>query len=153
MSSAGTGGCAPTGGSSIPPGRHAPGTALTANPTFDQVVTFLDWFGHPDNDVHNGVSPKNLPANLNNCNPAAAMATLVSREPMVPLAFLRLSQVPAPCTDSQVSSSFLALVLVSLTRHLPSKMGCVPVLIRSQEDQVPLLVFLTWISTLMMMPP
>ena len=142
-----------TGGQRFLSGGHAPGTALMANPALEQIIFSVDWFGHPDNDVHNGVSPKNLPANLNNCNPAAAMATLVSREPMVPLAFLRLSQVPAPCTDSQVSSSFLALVLVSLTRHLPSKMGCVPVLIRSQEDQVPLLVFLTWISTLMMMPP
>ena len=90
MSSIGTGGSTPAGGGSILPGGHAPGAALTVNPMLAEVVALADWFGHPDNNVFDGMALTSFPANLNNCNPAFTMATLVSVKPTAPLAFLGL---------------------------------------------------------------
>ena len=90
MPSAGTGSGAPLGGGGIPPGGSAPGSTATVNPTLDQVITFSDWFGHADNDIFDGVSLTNVPANLATYDPTAAMTTLVSLKPMAPLAFFGL---------------------------------------------------------------
>ena len=91
MSSTGTGGGAPVGGSGgILPGGPAPGTGPLVNPTLDKVTTLADWFGHPDNDIFDGVALTSVPVNLASYNPATTMATLVSLEPMAPLVFLRL---------------------------------------------------------------
>ena len=91
MASAGTGGRAAVGGSGIIlPGRHTPDAVPVLTPALNKVVALSGWFGHPDNDNFNGVSLSELPVNFANCNPAAAMTTLVSLEPMVPVAFLGL---------------------------------------------------------------
>ena len=137
MSSAGTGGCAPTGGSSIPPGRHAPGTALTANPTFDQVVTFLDWFGHPDNDIFDGMT-------LTKVFLPTSTATILQLPWQLlflfsqsrPWHFLDFSHLPVPRMDLRISSCSLAPVLVSLVPHLPSMLDSMPTQTKLQEDQV-----------------
>ena len=71
MSSAGTGGGAPTGGGGILPGGHTPSAAGAVNPALDQVVAFVDRFGHPDNDIFDGMTLTSVPVNLDNCNPAA----------------------------------------------------------------------------------
>ena len=57
-----------------------------ANPTLDEVATLADWFGHPDNNIFDGMTL----TSLNTYNPAVTMATLVSLKPMAPLAFLGL---------------------------------------------------------------
>ena len=90
MSGTGTRSGAPLGGGNILPGGNAPGGMAAANPTLDQVITFLDWFGHADNDIFDGVSLTEVPANLAACDPTAAMTTLVSLKPTAPLAFLGL---------------------------------------------------------------
>ena len=53
MSSVGTGGrAAVDSGSSIPSGRHTPGTAPVLTRVLDEVLTFLDWFGHPNDKLN-----------------------------------------------------------------------------------------------------
>ena len=73
MSSAGTGGGARAGGGGIPPGGHAPGTAHTANPALAEVATLADWFGHPNDNVFDGMALMSLSTNLTTCNPAVTM--------------------------------------------------------------------------------
>ena len=91
MSGAGTGGRAPSGsGGGIQRGRHAPGTAGAVNPMLDQVVALLDWFGHPDNDIFDGMLLTDVHANLNNCDSTTTMTALVSLQPTAPLVFLGL---------------------------------------------------------------
>ena len=122
---------------SIPPGGHAPGTALMVTPMLDEVVTFADWFGHPDNNIFDGVSLTSLPANLTNYNPATPMATCVSLKPMAPLAFLKLFlSASAAHGLTHFSSCSLAPVLVSLVWHLLLTMDCAPTLMKLREDQV-----------------
>ena len=90
MSSAGTGDSTPAVGGGIPPGRPAPDTAPAVNPMLAEVTTLVDWFRHPNNNVFDGMALTSLPANLVNCNPAAAMETVVSLEPTALLVFLGL---------------------------------------------------------------
>ena len=88
MSSAGTGSGAPLGG--ILPGGGAPGTVVMVNPALDHVIAFLDWFRHADNDIFDGISLTDVPANLATYNPNATMTALVSLKRTAPLAFLGL---------------------------------------------------------------
>ena len=62
----------------------------TLNPTLAEVTILADWFEHPNNNIFDGMTLTSLPAKLINHNPAVTMATLVSLEPMAPLAFLGL---------------------------------------------------------------
>ena len=86
-----TGGGAPGGsGVGIPLGRDTTGAVPAVTPALAEDIAFLDWFGHPDNNDFDGTSLSDVPANLNNCDPANTMTTLISLEPMAPLAFLGL---------------------------------------------------------------
>ena len=78
------------GSGGIPPGRPVPGTGGAVNPALDQVIALVDWFGHPDNNIFDGMTPTSVPVILDNCNPAATMTALVSLKPTAPLAFLGL---------------------------------------------------------------
>ena len=92
MSGTGIGGGANAGGGSSGnlPGGHAPGSAPMVNPTLAEVATLVDWFGHPNNNIFDGMALTSLPVNLINCSPVVTKAALISLKPTAPLAFFGL---------------------------------------------------------------
>ena len=154
MSSAGAGGRAPGGShGGILPGGHAPSTGPRATPTLAEVVTFLDWFVHSDDDDLNGVSLLDVSVNLDNHNPADIMTILVSLESAAHLAFFGLF----PSTDIPHGQLCLLLFPHGCPHVLctPSPLPLVSVLslMKLQVDRVPQLHFLTWRSIFIMPPP
>ena len=135
MSSTGIGGGANAGGSSSGnlPGGHAPGSAPMVNPTLAEVATLVDWFGHPNNNIFDGMALTSLPVNLINCSPVVTKAALISLKPAAPLAFFwtfpvckHPSRTYAPPHVSWCLSLYFWYA-VSLFVPIPTKLRAVPV--------------------------
>ena len=149
-------------GGSILPGGHAPGTAPTATPTLAEVVTFLDWFGHPNNNDCDSVSLSDLSISVCPCLIFPSTLTMQSHQCNDDTCFsqahgaLGISWIVFKCKHpawidtppfvpmclSPCPCTLLLLALVSLLS-----------LMKSLEDQVPWLRFPIRRSTLMMPPP